>query len=68
MACALELGKLYSGAPLRISFAPTLDDTPSRWLFRRFRPAPDVAMALAARRGQGAEPLVNLRQVELGAL
>ena len=58
----------FTRAPLRISFAPTLDDTPSRWLFRRFRPAPDVAMALAARRGQGAEPLINLRQVELGAL
>ena len=58
----------FTRTPLRISFAPTLDDTPSRWLFRRFRPAPDVAMALAARRGQGAEPLVNLRQVDLGAL
>jgi 4'-phosphopantetheinyl transferase len=58
----------FTRQPLRISFAPTLDDTPSRWLFRRFRPAPDVAMALAARRGQGAEPLVNLRQVDLGAL
>lgn len=58
----------FTRAPLRISFAPTLDDTPSRWIFHRFRPSPDIAMALAARRGQGAEPLVNLRQVELGAL
>ena len=58
----------FTRLPLRISFAPTLDDTPSRWLFRRFRPAPDIAMALAARRGQGAEPVVNLRQVDLGAL
>ena len=58
----------FTRDPLRISFAPTLDDTPSRWLFRRFRPAPDVAIALAARRGPGAEPLVNLRQVEMGAL
>jgi len=58
----------FTRDPLRISFAPTLEDTPSRWLFRRFRPEPDVAMALAARRGPGAEPLVNLRQVEMGAL
>ena len=58
----------FTREPLRISFAPTLDDTPSRWLFRRFRPEPDVAMALAARRGPGAEPVVNLRQVALGAL
>ena len=58
----------FTRDPLRISFAPTLDDTPSRWLFRRFRPEPDVAMALAARRGPGAEPVVNLRQVALGAL
>ena len=58
----------FTRDPLRISFAPTLDDTPSRWLFRRFRPAPDIAMALAARRGQGAEPVVNLRQMALGAL
>ncbi len=58
----------FTRAPLRISFAPTLDDTPSRWLFRRFRPAPDIAMALAARRGRGSEPVVNLRQVEIGAL
>ena len=58
----------FTRDPLRISFAPTLDDTPSRWLFRRFRPAPDIAMALAARRGQGAEPVVNLRQMSLGAL
>jgi 4'-phosphopantetheinyl transferase len=58
----------FTRAPLRISFAPTLDDTPSRWLFRRFRPTPDVAMALAARRGSGAEPVVNLRQMDLGAL
>ena len=57
----------FTRDPLRISFAPTLDDIPSRWLFRRFHPAPDVAMALAARRGQGAEPEVKLRQVELGA-
>ncbi len=58
----------FTRHPLRISFAGTLDDSPSRWLFRRFRPAPDVAMALAARRGQGAEPVVNLRQVELRKL
>jgi len=58
----------FTRDPLRIGFAPTLDDTPSRWLFRRFRPAPDIAMALAARRGQGAEPVVNVRQVALGAL
>ena len=58
----------FTRDPLRISFAPTLEDTPSRWLFRRFRPEPDVAMALAARRGPGAEPVVNLRQVEMGAL
>ena len=58
----------FTRDPLRISFAPTLEDTPSRWLFRRFRSAPDVAMALAARRGPGAEPVVNLRQVALGAL
>ena len=58
----------FTRDPLRISFAPTLEDTPSRWLFRRFRPAPDVAMALAARRGPGVEPLVNLRQADLGAL
>jgi 4'-phosphopantetheinyl transferase len=58
----------FTRSPLRISFAPALDDTPSRWLFRRFRPAPDVAMALAARRGPGAEPSVNLRQMELVAL
>ncbi len=58
----------FTRDPLRISFAPTLEDTPSRWLFRRFRPEPDVAMALAARRGPGAEPVVNLRQVALGAL
>ncbi len=58
----------FTRDPLRIRFEPTLDDTPSRWLFRRFRPAPDIAMALAARRGSGAEPVVNLRQVELGAL
>jgi 4'-phosphopantetheinyl transferase len=58
----------FTRDPLRISFAPTLDDTSSRWLFRRFRPAPDVAMALAARCGQGAEPVVNLRQVEVGKL
>ncbi len=58
----------FTRDPLRISFAPTLEDTPSRWLFRRFRPEPDVAMALAARRGPGAEPVVNLRQVALAAL
>ena len=58
----------FTREPLRISFAPTLDDAPSRWLFRRFRPEPDVAMALAARRGSGAEPVVNLRQMDLGAL
>ena len=58
----------FTREPLRISFAPTLDDVPSRWLFRRFRPAPDIAMALAVRRGPGAEPSVNLRQVDLGAL
>ena len=58
----------FTRQPLRISFAPTLDDAPSRWLFRRFRPEPDIAMALAARRGTGAEPVVNLRQVALGAL
>ena len=58
----------FTRDPLRISFAPTLDDTASRWLFRRFRPTPDVAMVLAARRGQAAEPVVDLRQVEPGAL
>ena len=58
----------FTRDPLRISFAPTLDDVPSRWLFRRFRPEPDVAMALAVRRGPGAEPSVNLRQMDLGAL
>ena len=58
----------FTRDPLRISFAPTLDDMPSRWLFRRFRPEPGVAMALAARRGPGAEPSVNLRQMDLGAL
>jgi len=58
----------FTRDPLRISFAPTRDDTPSRWLFRRFRPTPDVAMALAARRGPGAEPVVKQRQVALGAL
>ncbi len=57
----------FTRDPLRISFAPSLDDIPSRWLFRRFRPAPEVAMALAARVGPGAEPVVNWRQVELGA-
>ena len=58
----------FTRDPLRISFAATLDDTPSRWIFRRFPPSPDIAMALAARRGHGTEPLINLRQVELGAL
>ncbi len=55
----------FTREPLRISFAPDLDDIPSRWLFRRFRPAPDIAMALAARRGQGAEPVVRVSEVAL---
>jgi 4'-phosphopantetheinyl transferase len=58
----------FTREPLRISFAAGLDDIPSRWLFRRFRPAPGIAMALAARRGQGAEPVVKLREVEIAAL
>jgi 4'-phosphopantetheinyl transferase len=58
----------FTREPLRISFAPGIDDIPSRWLFRRFRPAPAIAMALAARRGQGAAPVVTLRAVELAAL
>ena len=55
----------FTREPLRISFAPTLDDVPSRWLFHRFRPAPDIAMALAARHGQGAEPVVRVSEVAL---
>ena len=58
----------FTRDPLRISFAPTLDDSPSRWMFRRFRPAPGVAMALAARRGHGAEPVVRVSEVEIDAL
>jgi 4'-phosphopantetheinyl transferase len=55
----------FTRDPLRIHFAPGLNDRPEDWLFRRFRPAPGMAMALAARRGRDAEPLVNARQVTL---
>ncbi len=58
----------FNREPLRISFAPTLDDIPSRWIFRRFHPAPGIAMALAARRGHGAEPVVRVSEVEIDAL
>lgn len=58
----------FTREPLRISFAPALDDVPSRWIFHRFRPAPDIAMALAARRGQGGEPKVEISEIDLAAL
>ena len=58
----------FTREPLRISFAAALDDIASRWIFRRFRPSPNVAMALAARRGQGAEPVVQTSEIDLAAL
>lgn len=39
----------FAMEPLRISFSPPIEDAPDGWLFRRFRPTPSHAMALALR-------------------
>lgn len=46
--------------PIRIAFAPELEDTAEDWQFELFRPDPGHLLALGLRRGPGADCRVTL--------
>jgi 4'-phosphopantetheinyl transferase len=48
---------LAPGQPIRIAFAPDLDDDPARWQLRLLRPIPSHCLAIAIRRADDAADL-----------
>lgn len=56
------------GQPLGIGFVPPIVDEPSHWLFRRVRPGPAHALALAVRDPRPARLRVTAAPAELPAL
>jgi 4'-phosphopantetheinyl transferase len=65
-AFAFELDE--AGQPLGIGFVPPIHDEPSHWLFRRFRPGPSHALALAVRDPSPARLKVSAAPADLAAL
>ncbi|MFN8641210.1 MAG: 4'-phosphopantetheinyl transferase superfamily protein [Candidatus Binatia bacterium] len=53
---------LAPGRPVTISFGPRIADDPRLWQFRRYRPSARHLMAVAIRRGHGADLAVDLRE------
>ncbi|MEX2628708.1 MAG: 4'-phosphopantetheinyl transferase superfamily protein [Tistlia sp.] len=57
-----------AGQPLAIGFLPPIVDEPLHWLFRRFRPGPAHALAVAVRDPDPARLTVTAAPADLAAL
>jgi 4'-phosphopantetheinyl transferase len=67
MGLAIPLDQFWftldASAPVRIAFAPELDDDPASWQFARLRPSARHRVAVAVRRGLGADLALTVRAV-----
>lgn len=54
---------LDASGPVRIAFAPELDDEPASWQFERLRPSARHQVAIAVRRGRGVDLALVVREV-----
>ncbi|HEX8190448.1 MAG TPA: 4'-phosphopantetheinyl transferase superfamily protein [Pyrinomonadaceae bacterium] len=54
---------LAAGRPPRVEFAPSMKDSPERWQFETFRPAPSHRIAVAVRRADGRDRAITARRM-----